>query len=180
MVRVRSAIGDTRFHMKKQNWIALAIFLLSGAVLFALLAVFISPGAQGTALSGDLDAQTIQVAKGLYCPVCPGTPLDVCETQACQQWRDLIKEKLSQGQTPSQIEAYFVQQYGERVLGAPRAQGINVMVYALPAFVVSGGVALLYLFAARRVKPTPAAAPVTSAAQNEYRARIEQELKQDE
>lgn len=165
--------------MNKQYLIALAIFLILGAVLFALVALFISPGAQGAPLAGDLDAQTIQVAKGLYCPVCPGTPLDVCETQACQQWRDLVKEKLSQGQTPAQIEAYFVQQYGERVLGAPRAQGINIMVYALPALAVSGGVALLYLFAARRVKPT-SAAPAASAVPNEYRARIEQELKQDE
>ncbi|MBI4671861.1 MAG: cytochrome c-type biogenesis protein CcmH [Chloroflexi bacterium] len=168
--------------MNRQYLLALAIFLIVGLVLFALLAVFISPGAQsaGANLSGDLDAQTLQVAKGLYCPVCAGVPLDVCETQACQQWRDLIKEKLSQGQTPAEIEAYFVQQYGERVLGAPRAQGINIMVYALPAFAVSAGVALLYLFAARRVKQTPAAAPAASAVANEYRSRIEQELKQDE
>ncbi len=166
--------------MQKQTLIVLAIFLVGGVVLFALLAVFISPGAQGAPLSGDLDAQTIQVAKGLYCPVCPGTPLDVCETQACQQWRDLIREKLSQGQTAAQIEAYFVQQYGERVLGAPRAQGINVLVYALPAFAISGGIALLYLFAARRVKVTPTAAPAATATPNEYIARIERELKQDE
>lgn len=168
--------------MNKQYVMALGIFLILGGLIFVVLAFALTPNALRTtpALSGDLDAQTLQVAKGLYCPVCPGTPLDVCETQACQQWRELIKQKLSQGQSPAQIEAYFVSQYGERVLGAPRAQGLNLIVYALPAFAVSGGAALLYLFAARRVKTTPASSAETRAVSDEYRSRIEQELKQDE
>lgn len=168
--------------MNKTYLIALGIFLGVGALIFFTLTVLVVPNAtHGVNLYGDLDAQTLQVSKGLYCPVCPGTPLDACETQACQQWRALIKEKLSQGETPAQIEAYFIAQYGERVLGAPRAQGLNLVVYALPAFAVSTGAALLYLFAARRVKsaPPPAAA-VAVAASNEYRSRIETELKQDE
>ena len=74
--------------------------------------------------------------------------------------------------------SYFVAQYGERVLGAPRAQGLNLIVYLLPAFAVSAGAAMLYLFAARRVKNAPALAP--TAATNEYRSRIENELHQDE
>lgn len=166
--------------MTKTYLIALGIFLGLGTLIYLLLQFFVSPNlvASPYAPMGDLNAQTLQVAKGLYCPVCAGTPLDVCETQACQQWRELIKEKLSQGQTPSEIQSYFVAQYGERVLGAPRAQGLNLIVYLLPAFAVSAGAAMLYLFAARRVKNAPALAP--TAATNEYRSRIENELHQDE
>jgi len=166
--------------VRREYLIALGIFLLVGIALFALLAFFIgaySPLAT-TPVGTDLDASTLQVAKGLYCPVCPGTPLDVCETQACQQWRALIKEKLGAGETPSQIEAYFVQQYGERVLGAPRAQGLNLLVYALPAFAVSGGAALLYLFAVNRTRPTSEAP--TAPVDEEYRARIQRELTENE
>ncbi|MCG3139692.1 MAG: hypothetical protein HDKAJFGB_00608 [Anaerolineae bacterium] len=167
--------------MNKQYLIALGIFLGLGALIFAALAFLLAPTAtHGVNLYGDLDTQTLQVAKGLYCPVCPGTPLDMCETQACQQWRALIKDKLSQGETPAQIEAYFISQYGERVLGAPRAQGLNLTVYLLPAFAVSAGVAILYLFAARRVKPAPSAASAVEPVSNEYRSRIENELNQDE
>jgi cytochrome c-type biogenesis protein CcmH len=167
--------------MTKTYLIALAIFWGLGALIFVALVLLVAPNTtQGVNLYADRDAQALQVAKGLYCPVCPGTPLDVCETQACQQWRALIKEKLSAGETPAQIEAYFVAQYGERVLGAPRAQGLNLIVYILPAFAVSAGAAMLYLFAARRVKKAPAPALAAGAASDAYRSRIENEMKQDE
>lgn len=167
--------------MNKHYLIALGIFLGLGVVLFVVLTLVLTPNVtQGVNQYGDLDAQTLQVAKGLYCPVCAGTPLDVCETQACQQWRELIKQKLGAGETPAQIQEYFVSQYGERVLGAPRAQGLNLVVYVVPAFVVSGGAALLYLFASRRVKPVPAPAPAQESVNDAYRSRVEQELKQDD
>lgn len=172
-----------QFSMNKNYLIALGIFLVVGSVLFALLAIFVAPGASyGTVAPGaDLDAETMRVAKGLYCPVCPGVPLDVCDTQACQQWRGLIKEKLSQGQSPAQIEAYFVEQYGERVLGAPRAQGLNLFVYALPAFAVAAGAAMLFLFAQGRTRRTASVvnAP-TPLVENPYHARIERELREND
>ncbi|HZQ05335.1 MAG TPA: cytochrome c-type biogenesis protein CcmH, partial [Anaerolineae bacterium] len=77
------------------------------------------------------------------------------------------------------IQDYFVQQYGERVLGAPRAQGLNVLVYALPALVVASGAAILYLFARRRLNRAPSEVPPTPIV-NEYRSRIERELKENE
>ncbi len=174
---------DERWVFVRRDYlIALGIFVVVGVVLFAALTLVVdaSQAAPAPAASGDLDAATLQVAKGLYCPVCPGTPLDVCETQACQQWRALIKEKLAAGETPSQIEAYFVQQYGERVLGAPRAQGLNTLVYAIPAFAVSAGAALLFLLAQRRVKPTPAALDAANTPADEYRDRIQRELNEND
>ena len=168
--------------MSKHYLIALGIFLVVGGALFALLAIFVAPSASyGSATTGtDLDAETLRVAKGLYCPVCPGVPLDVCDTQACQQWRELIKQKLVEGQSAAQIEAYFVEQYGERVLGAPRAQGINLLVYALPAFAVSAGAAILYLFAQSRTRQAVQVAVASAPGDNSYRARIEQELQEND
>lgn len=166
--------------MNKKYLVAVGIFLGVGIALFVLLAFFVAPRVNyaSTPVPTDLDAATLVVAKGLYCPVCPGVPLDVCDTQACQQWRALIREKLGEGQTAAQIETYFVEQYGERVLGAPRAQGWNLIVYALPAFALSGGAALLYLFVQRRTRnasPSPQS-PVSDA----YRSRIENELQENE
>lgn len=170
--------------MNRTYLIAVGMFLVVGAVLFALLALFVAPNADyfTQSTSGDLDAETLGVAKSLYCPVCPGVPLDVCETQACQQWRAQIKQQLSEGGTPEQIRAYFVEQYGERVLGAPRAQGWNTLVYALPAFAVAAGAALLFLFASRRTaQPVESLNPdLELAKSNPYRARIERELHEND
>ena len=43
------------------------------------------------------DDDVNRIAHQLYCPVCENVPLDVCGTQACAQWRELIREKLGQG-----------------------------------------------------------------------------------
>lgn len=168
--------------MKKQYLVALGIFLGVGIGLSAVLVFLLAPGRgyTGPVAGANLDEQTITVAKGLYCPVCPGVPLDVCDTQACEQWRALIKERLSQGQNAAQIEAYFVEQYGERVLGAPRAEGLNLLVYVLPAFAVSAGAAALYLFAQRRTYLAAAPTNADASAPNPYRSRIERELQEND
>lgn len=73
------------------------------------------------------------IAEQLYCPVCENVPLDACETDACVQWRDLIRDKLAEGWTPEQIKDHFVELYGIRVLAVPPAQGFNRIVYLVPA-----------------------------------------------
>ena len=68
----------------------------------------------------------------MYCPVCQNIPLDVCPTQACAQWRELIRLKLSQGQSAEEIKTYFAAQYGQQVLSEPPRQGLNWLIYILP------------------------------------------------
>ena len=43
------------------------------------------------------DNEVNAIASKLYCPVCPNTPLDVCETQACADWRAQIRDQLTAG-----------------------------------------------------------------------------------
>jgi cytochrome c-type biogenesis protein CcmH len=143
-------------------------------VALALLAV--TPAhAQGP----NLDDETNRIAKTLYCPVCPNTPLDVCSTQACAQWRALIKEMLQQGKTEEQIRAYFVQQYGDVVLGAPPAQGFNWLAYILPAIGIVLGAAIAW-FTVRQwiVRRGEGAPPAQVTVPKEYADRIEKDLKE--
>jgi cytochrome c-type biogenesis protein CcmH len=166
--------------MKRHHWLLVAGLIVVGILLFALLLIVTAPTAIAPTQPPvtNLDDETMRVAQSLYCPVCPGVPLDVCETQACQQWRALIREKLGAGETPEQIERYFVAQYGERVLGAPTPEGFNLTIYIAPLAIIVVGVVILF-FAARRwiatrVTDPPGNAPI------EYRERIEQELRETE
>lgn len=84
------------------------------------------------------------IAKQLYCPVCPNTPLDVCETKACQDWRAQIKDQLSDGWTEEQIIDYFVEQYGERVLAEPQRSGFTSLVWLLPLIAVALGIYIVW------------------------------------
>lgn len=129
------------------------------------------------------DDQVNAIAKQLYCPVCENIPLDVCGTQACAQWRDLIREKLESGWSEQQIKKYFADQYGDRVLATPPARGLNWLVYIVPPIAFLGGLILLVV-AFRSWRTTSAqlaaettAAPNTPASNDPYIARLEEELR---
>ena len=160
------------------NMRRVSLLIVFGIVLAVLAWFTVAPArAQGP----NLDDETNRIAKTLYCPVCPNTPLDVCSTQACAQWRALIKEKLQQGETEQQIRAYFVQQYGDVVLGAPPAQGFNWLAYILPVIGIILGAAIAWFTVRQwivRRGEGAAAAPETPAVPKEYADRIEKDLKE--
>ncbi len=107
-------------------------FLLVVAFFLASFAIAEKVYAQDGQPNEPTDDQINAVAKKLYCPVCPNTPLDVCETKACQDWRAQIREELVSGWSEQQIVDYFVAQYGERVLAEPQRSGFTSLVWVLP------------------------------------------------
>jgi cytochrome c-type biogenesis protein CcmH len=126
------------------------------------------------------------VARQLYCPVCENIPLDVCPTQACAEWRDLIRAKLAEGRSAEWIKDYFAQQYGDRVLAQPPARGLNWLVYILPPVAILAGVYVLFRAFKVWRQPIPeieAASETvftttgTASSSDEYIARLEEELK---
>ena len=100
--------------------------------------------AQGDQPYSPTDNDVNRVAKQLYCPVCPNTPLDVCETKACEDWRAQIRDQLSEGWTDQQVIDYFVAQYGERVLAEPQRKGFTSLVWFLPTIVALIGLWIVY------------------------------------
>jgi cytochrome c-type biogenesis protein CcmH/NrfF len=108
-------------------WLILLAAGVAGAWALLVTSTSLAGGLAQEATPSD-DAVNA-IARQLYCPVCENIPLDVCPTQACAQWRALIREKLAQGWTEEQIKAYFVEQYGVRVLNEPPRQGWNWLIY---------------------------------------------------
>ena len=153
-----------------------AVVVLAGLLASLLMAGVAS--AQGGQVTDD---QVNAVAKQLNCPVCENVPLDVCETQACSQWRDLIRQKLAAGDKPEQIIAYFRTTYGDRVLQSPPREGFTTLVWILPFVGLIAGVAILVVVL-RRMVPQTAPAKVetvqSSSSTDEYRERLERELKE--
>ncbi len=156
----------------------LSVILLTLVLTFILATAVLAQEGDPRAPSDD---EVNVIAKQLYCPVCENIPLDVCGTQACAQWRELIREKLSLGWNEEQIKGYFVEQYGDRVLAAPPARGLNWLVYLVPPLAILLGIYILYqAFRAMR-RPTSPATPAgdttpTPPPDDEYVARLEEEL----
>jgi cytochrome c-type biogenesis protein CcmH len=161
--------------MHKTRFLQLALILL---LLIVVQAGVLTAAAQG---GGPTDDEVNAIAHQLYCPVCENVPLDVCPTQACEQWRATIREKLASGWDEQQIKDYFVEQYGARVLATPPATGLNWLVYVLPPLALVFG-AFLVFRAVRTWQAEPAlGAGVEPAAANDpYLARLEEELKRRE
>jgi len=152
-------------------WLVALVSLLAVTVVFA----------QETDPNAPTDDEVNAIAKQLYCPVCENVPLDVCGTQACAQWRELIREKLAEGWTEEEIKGYFSLQYGDRVLAEPPRRGFNWLVYVIPPLVFLAGAVFLYrgLKTWRQLgdADTEFETELTPEIEDEYLARLEEELK---
>ena len=163
--------------MKKRY--SLLLFLL-----LSLAVVVLPAGAQETITDDEVNA----VARDLYCPVCENTPLDVCPTQACQDWRDEIRTQLAQGKSEEEIQQYFVERYGARVLAEPPREGFNQIVWLLPIVAVVIGAILfgIYLNNLRKqgdegtidMEQSTAPVPPPAADEDEYISRVEKEVRE--
>ena len=86
-----------------------------------------------SARDAELDAMTAVIASKLRCPVCRGQSVQESSAQLAREMQALIRQKLEAGETPDQIEAFFVASYGDFILLKPRARGLSALVYVLPA-----------------------------------------------
>ncbi len=165
--------------MKRLFNLCWSIFLLS-----AFLISLGSPSERALAQSADpssiTDDQVNAIAKSLYCPVCENVPLDVCGTQACEQWRNVIRQKLAEGWNEAQIRQYFVDQYGDRVLATPPPRGLNWLVYVVPPAAILLGIWVLIQAFRSWKRPLPVSPDSPIQPDNlpaEVVQRIEEELK---
>ncbi len=151
-------------------------------LFLALLLVLLPAAVYGQ--EGITDDEVNEVAKDVYCPVCESTPLDVCPTQACADWRELIRTKLAEGQSRDEILEYFARQYGDGVLSNPPRRGANLIILWILPF---AGVLLGLLLFARLLRgmrtAAPAAAPPSRPTAStgdpvldDYIARVEKEV----
>jgi len=155
-------------------------------VFFLLTTIFAQPSstfAQGTTPTDD---EVNKIAKQLYCPVCESTPLDVCPTEACRQWRDVIRSMLSEGRSEAEIKQHFVEQYGVRVLNEPPNRLVSYLVPGVA--ILLGAFMLLRGFQTWKKPVATESASIRKArvehsrneaqpVQDQYIARMEEELR---
>ena len=164
--------------MKRLFWITTLVLVLSTLATATVFAQDSTP----------TDDEVNAIAKDLFCPVCENTPLDVCPTDACKEWREEIRGMLADGKSEDEIKQHFVDYYGARVLSEPPRVGFNWLVYVVPPIVIVAGV--FVLFRALRAWNQPSETDIAPeggadmdeeddayTADDEYIARMEEELK---
>ena len=102
-----------------------------------------------------LDAQAAEVASRLRCPVCRNQSVVESNAELSREMQAVVRDRLAAGETPEEVEAYFVSRYGEWILLQPQARGINLLVYLLPLLALIAG----FFLARNRLRKWAAAAP---------------------
>lgn len=91
-----------------------------------------------------LDGESAEIAAQLRCPVCTGQSVLESNSGIAQEMQAVIRERLGEGETEEEILEYFVGAYGDWIILKPRAIGLNLLVYILPAAaLILGGVWLV-------------------------------------
>ncbi len=127
------------------------------------------------------------VASELMSPACPGRTLTNCTSGQSEQLRELIRQKVDQGESKDSIMQYFVDMHGEEILAAPPKKGFALVAWLLPLFVVLNGAGLIVVLTfrwtrqrARASQEMPLQAddalPPVSETTDPYRQRLQREL----
>jgi cytochrome c-type biogenesis protein CcmH len=122
--------------------------LLAGAVAVIVVALFLAGGSDDSPRSAD--DRVHEIAAGLRCPVCQNLSVADSPSRLAGEMRAEIAAKLSAGESPEQIRAFFVDRYGEWVLLAPTKQGLNLLPWAVPIVGVIAGAAVWFALVRRR------------------------------
>lgn len=146
-------------------------------ILFLLI---ISPSFLGaiTVEEKELELRLREVAKKLRCTVCQNESIWESNAELARQMKGIIRERLEQGQSPQEIENYFLSRYGDYILLKPQKRGLNWLLWAGPFVLLFLGGFLLYRTLGRWVRESQqgrsdAIPPIDESS----RKRIDQELR---
>src|SRR5215468_3324386 len=96
------------------------------------------------------EARARELSKELRCMVCQNQSIDDSDAPLARDLRLLVRERMSAGDTDSQVLDFLVARYGEFVLLKPRFNPHTVLLWLLPPLVLMGGGIALWVYSRRR------------------------------
>jgi cytochrome c-type biogenesis protein CcmH len=97
----------------------------------------------------SLEARARGLSKELRCMVCQNQSIDDSDAPLARDLRILVRERLKEGDSDSQVVDFLVARYGEFVLLKPRLSLHTALLWLGPPTLLIGG-AIALLFVARR------------------------------
>lgn len=110
-------------------------------------------------------------------PFCPGRTIANCPSPQAVELQVSIKEKLSQGESPEQIEAELYATFGDDIRAIPQARGFNLLAWVVPGLFFLVGLFVLSRWLPGWRAARASAGPATVASvEPELDERIRKEL----
>jgi cytochrome c-type biogenesis protein CcmH len=121
-----------------------------------------------------LEARARDLSRGLRCMVCQNQSIDDSDAPLARDLRVLVRERLTAGDSDTQVLDFLTQRYGSFVLLKPPFSWGTAMLWFTPAIVLLiGGSALFMLLRRRQQVPAAVSAePKLSAAEEKRIAAL--------
>ncbi len=97
-----------------------------------------------------LELRAREISKGLRCLVCQNQSIDDSDADLAKDLRVVVRERLTAGDSDSEIIDYVVARYGDFVLLKPPFKGATLVLWLGPALIGAAGLAAIALFFRRR------------------------------
>ena len=124
--------------------------------IVALLAALLSPGA-ALAVQPDeilkdpaLETRARTLSQELRCMVCQNQSIDDSEAPLARDLRLLVRERLTQGDSDSEVLKFLVDRYGAFVLLKPPVELNTLLLWSVAPVVLLIGIGALVVMARRR------------------------------
>ena len=108
-----------------------------------------------------LEARARTLSSELRCLVCQNQSIDDSEAPLARDLRLLVRERLTQGDSDTQVLDFLVSRYGQFVLLKPRLEAQTILLWGLPPAALLAGLIGLLIAARRRQKLPVDAAPLS-------------------
>jgi cytochrome c-type biogenesis protein CcmH len=151
-------------------------YLNGFGICTALIAAIMGAAAFSGAQSAPTSEKEREIEDQLIAPCCWTQPVSQHYSEVAEKIRNEVHEMVAAGKSRDEILDYFVAQYGERILAAPRAKGFNGLVYILPWLALVLGAWLLIILLKKLRAPVPASTPAPLP-DSRYTSAVEKEMK---
>src|SRR5215468_2658968 len=145
-------------------------FVLAGLALLASQpAVAVQP--DEILKDPGLEARARALSRELRCMVCQNQSIDDSDAPLARDLRVLVRERLTSGDSDTEVVDFLVARYGEFVLLKPRFAWHNALLWLTPAAAIVAG-AIAMFAAIRRRRTVPLAAVPLSAEEERQLAEV--------
>jgi cytochrome c-type biogenesis protein CcmH len=126
------------------NWLLLAVVLMGALAL----------GSRNDSGPVTEDQRVERITSVVRCPTCQGLSVAQSDAPAATAIDDEVRRRVQAGESDRQIKDYLVSRYGQDIILQPEAEGVGLLVWALPVLAVAAAVAgLVLVLRGRRVQP---------------------------
>ncbi|MGH1350021.1 MAG: cytochrome c-type biogenesis protein [Methyloligellaceae bacterium] len=160
--------------MKKRLWLILMVFMVTAMP---------APFPQVQAVEPDeilkdpkLEARARKISLELRCLVCKNQSIDDSNASLAKDLRVLVRERLTSGETDSQVIDYIVSKYGEFVLLRPRFNSRTYLLWFSPVIFILLGLFFIWrMFSSNQGKQLKTSTALSTEEEDKIKKLMEQE-----